>query len=58
MFEHFERLYSPVHVEFMQIELVRNTLFPTAERVESDQPAEAIVAVITDTPDWPPNQNS
>ncbi|SDJ52995.1 hypothetical protein [Natronorubrum texcoconense] len=34
MLEHFERIHTHVHMDFMQIELFRNTLFPTAERVE------------------------
>ena len=34
MLEHFERIHTNVHMDFMQIELFRNTLFPDAERVE------------------------
>lgn len=34
MLEHFERIHTNVHMDFMQSELFRNTLFPDAERVE------------------------
>ncbi|NUB92900.1 hypothetical protein HTZ84_02485 [Haloterrigena sp. SYSU A558-1] len=34
MLEHFERIHTNVHMDFMQIELFRNTLFPDADRVE------------------------
>ncbi len=34
MLGHFERLHTHVHMDFMQIELFRNALFPTAERIE------------------------
>ena len=34
MLEHFEKIHANVHMDFMQIELFRNTLFPDAERVE------------------------
>ncbi|WP_436344629.1 hypothetical protein [Natronorubrum sp. FCH18a] len=34
MLAHFERIHTHVHMDFMQIELFRNTLFPDAERVE------------------------
>lgn len=34
MLEHFERIHTHVHMDFMQIELFRNTLFPNADRVE------------------------
>lgn len=33
MAEHFEDIHNHVHMDFMQIELFRNTLFPPAERV-------------------------
>lgn len=34
MLEHFDRIHTNVHMDFMQIELFRNTLFPNADRVE------------------------
>lgn len=34
MLEHFEKIHTNVHMDFMQIELFKNTLFPAAERVE------------------------
>ncbi|ELY64516.1 hypothetical protein [Natrinema versiforme] len=34
MLEHFDRIHTNVHMDFMQSELFRNTLFPEAERVE------------------------
>ncbi|SEP87933.1 hypothetical protein [Natrinema salaciae] len=34
MLEHFERIHTNVHMDFMQRTLFRNTLFPDAERVE------------------------
>ena len=34
MLDHFEKIHTNVHMDFMQIELFRNTLFPEAERVE------------------------
>lgn len=34
MFEHFERIHAHVHMDFMQINLLCNTLFPVADRVE------------------------
>ena len=34
MLDHFEKIHTNVHMDFMQIELFRNTLFPDAERVE------------------------
>ncbi|MDS0477725.1 hypothetical protein [Natrinema sp. 1APR25-10V2] len=34
MLEHFETIHTNVHMDFMQIKLFRNTLFPDAERVE------------------------
>ncbi|MFC6717256.1 hypothetical protein ACFQGT_05805 [Natrialbaceae archaeon GCM10025810] len=34
MVEHFELIHGHVHMDFMQIQLFRNTLFPGAERVE------------------------
>ena len=34
MVEHFERIHANVHMDFMEITLFKNTLFPPAERVE------------------------
>lgn len=34
MVEHFDRIHNHVHMDFMQMNLFRNTLFPAAERVE------------------------
>lgn len=34
MREHFERIHTNVHMDFMESKLFRNTLFPDAERVE------------------------
>ncbi|QLK26436.1 hypothetical protein HYG81_02120 [Natrinema zhouii] len=34
MLEHFEKIHTNVHMDFMQSKLFRNTLFPEAERVE------------------------
>ena len=34
MLEHFEQIHTNVHMDFMQCKLFRNTLFPSAERVE------------------------
>ncbi|MFC6764851.1 hypothetical protein [Natrinema soli] len=34
MLEHFEKIHTNVHMDFMQSKLFRNTLFPDAERVE------------------------
>lgn len=34
MIDHFDRIHANVHMDFMQVELFRNTLFPVAERVE------------------------
>lgn len=34
MLEHFEKIHTNIHMDFMQSKLFRNTLFPDAERVE------------------------
>lgn len=34
MIDHFEQIHANVHMDFMQTNLFRNTLFPVAERVE------------------------
>lgn len=34
MVDHFERIHANVHMDFMEINLFKNTLFPPAERVE------------------------
>lgn len=34
MLEHFDRIHTNVHMDFMESKLFRNTLFPAAERVE------------------------
>ncbi len=34
MLDHFDKIHTNVHMDFMQIQLFRNTLFPAADRVE------------------------
>ena len=34
MAEHFQRIHTNVHMDFMEITLFKNTLFPVADRVE------------------------
>ena len=34
MIDHFDRIHANVHMDFMQMNLFKNTLFPHAERVE------------------------
>lgn len=34
MVDHFERIHANVHMDFMEINLFKNTLFPAAEHVE------------------------
>ncbi|WP_254524166.1 hypothetical protein [Natrinema caseinilyticum] len=46
MLDHFETIHTNVHMDFMQIKLFRNTLFPDAERVEYITTAMDILKIL------------
>ncbi|WP_408958524.1 hypothetical protein [Natrinema sp. 74] len=46
MLEHFETIHTNVHMDFMQIKLFRNTLFPDAERVEYITTAMDVMKIV------------
>ncbi|QLG48159.1 hypothetical protein [Natrinema halophilum] len=46
MLDHFERIHTNVHMDFMQIKLFRNTLFPDAGRVEYITTAMDVMKIV------------